>query len=50
VSIYFMVLVSIVSAIDYFQAFWRKIDHASADRRKAGFVLSRDKKNATSVN
>ena len=41
-AIYFMVLVSIISAVDYFVAFWRKIDHASADRR-ASFVLSRRK-------
>jgi CDP-diacylglycerol--glycerol-3-phosphate 3-phosphatidyltransferase len=43
-AIYFMVLVSIISAVDYFVAFWRKIDHASADRRgRASFVLSRRK-------
>ena len=43
-AIYFMVLVSIISAVDYFVAFWRKIDHASADRRShSSFVLSRRK-------
>ena len=43
-AIYFMTLVSIISAVDYFVAFWRKIDHASADRRKqASAVLSRKK-------
>jgi CDP-diacylglycerol---glycerol-3-phosphate 3-phosphatidyltransferase len=43
-AIYFMVLVSIISAVDYFVAFWRKIDHASADRRsRSSFVLSRRK-------
>jgi CDP-diacylglycerol---glycerol-3-phosphate 3-phosphatidyltransferase len=43
-AIYFMVVVSIISAVDYFVAFWRKIDHASADRRShASFVLSRRK-------
>ncbi len=43
-AIYFMVLVSIISAVDYFVAFWRKIDHASADRRShTSFVLSRRK-------
>jgi CDP-diacylglycerol--glycerol-3-phosphate 3-phosphatidyltransferase len=43
-AIYFMVLVSIISAVDYFVAFWRKIDHASSDRRShASFVLSRRK-------
>jgi CDP-diacylglycerol--glycerol-3-phosphate 3-phosphatidyltransferase len=43
-AIYFMVLISIISAVDYFVAFWRKIDHASADRRsRTSFVLSRRK-------
>jgi CDP-diacylglycerol--glycerol-3-phosphate 3-phosphatidyltransferase len=43
-AIYFMVLISIISAVDYFVAFWRKIDHASADRRsRSSFVLSRRK-------
>jgi CDP-diacylglycerol--glycerol-3-phosphate 3-phosphatidyltransferase len=50
-AIYFMVLVSVVSAVDYFVAFWKKIDHASSDRRntdrrdtdrrEASHVLSR---------
>jgi CDP-diacylglycerol---glycerol-3-phosphate 3-phosphatidyltransferase len=43
-AIYFMVAVSIISAVDYFVAFWRRIDHASADRREKSFVLSRRKK------
>jgi hypothetical protein len=38
-----MALVSLISAADYFQAFWSKIDHASEDRRKTSFVLSRQK-------
>ncbi len=42
-AIYFMVLVSIISATDYFVAFWRKIDHAAANKRKSSFVLSRKK-------
>ena len=42
-AVYFMALVSIISAVDYFVAFWRKIDHAAANRR-AGFVLTRRKK------
>ena len=41
-AIYFTVLVSTISAIDYFVAFWKQIDHASKDRRKT-FVLSRGK-------
>ena len=47
---YFMVVVSIISAIDYFVAFWRKIDAASTVARvKAGSVLSR-KKNISPAN
>ena len=42
-AIYFMVMVSIISATDYFVGFWRKIDHAANDRRKSSFVLSRKK-------
>jgi len=45
VAIYWMVLVSSISAVDYFAGFWRKIDHASADRREKSFVLSRRKGN-----
>jgi CDP-diacylglycerol--glycerol-3-phosphate 3-phosphatidyltransferase len=41
-AIYFTVLVSSISAIDYFVGFWKKIDHASKDRRKS-FVLRRRK-------
>jgi CDP-diacylglycerol--glycerol-3-phosphate 3-phosphatidyltransferase len=43
-AIYFTLLVSTISAIDYFVGFWKKIDHASKDRRKKSFVLSRNKK------
>jgi CDP-diacylglycerol---glycerol-3-phosphate 3-phosphatidyltransferase len=39
---YFTVLVSTVSAIDYFVGFWKQIDHASKHRR-GSFVLSRRK-------
>jgi CDP-diacylglycerol--glycerol-3-phosphate 3-phosphatidyltransferase len=41
-AIYFTVLVSIISAVDYFVGFWKQIDHASKNRRKA-FVLTRRK-------
>ncbi len=47
-AVYFMVLVSIVSAVDYFAAFWQKIEHASASSRHAKFVLGR-KKDVTTV-
>jgi CDP-diacylglycerol--glycerol-3-phosphate 3-phosphatidyltransferase len=45
-AIYFTVLVSVVSAIDYFVGFWKQIDHASNDRRKS-FVLTRRKSPTT---
>jgi CDP-diacylglycerol--glycerol-3-phosphate 3-phosphatidyltransferase len=41
-AIYFTALVSIISAVDYFIGFWKRIDHASKDRRKSA-VLSRGK-------
>jgi CDP-diacylglycerol--glycerol-3-phosphate 3-phosphatidyltransferase len=44
-AIWFMVCVSLVSAIDYFAAFWSKIDKSSTRRRKRrAFILSRPKK------
>ncbi len=47
-AIYWMTVVSIISAVDYFVGFWKKIDHASDDRRKRrSFVLSRRKKEAS---
>ena len=48
VGIYYMAGIATISAIEYFVAFWRKIDHASAGSRKRdnAFVLSR-KKNVT---
>lgn len=41
-AIYFTVVVSTISAIDYFVAFWKQIDVASKTRRH-GFILSRQK-------
>ena len=41
-SIWFMVGLSLVSAADYFVAFWSKIDHAFVKRkRRRSFLLSR---------
>ena len=48
VAIYWMTCVSIVSAVDYFVGFWKKIDHASGRRRKRSLVLSRKKREASS--
>jgi CDP-diacylglycerol--glycerol-3-phosphate 3-phosphatidyltransferase len=45
-AIYFAVLVSSISAIDYFVGFWKQIDRASKDRRKS-FVLTRRKSETT---
>jgi CDP-diacylglycerol--glycerol-3-phosphate 3-phosphatidyltransferase len=47
-AIYFTLVVSIISAVDYFVGFWKKIDHASKDRRKS-FVLSRRKSASSSA-
>jgi CDP-diacylglycerol--glycerol-3-phosphate 3-phosphatidyltransferase len=46
-AIYWMTLVSIISAADYFVGFWKKIDHASERARtRRSSVLSRKKKRA----
>jgi CDP-diacylglycerol--glycerol-3-phosphate 3-phosphatidyltransferase len=44
-AVYWMTIVSIISAIDYFVGFWKKIDHASDKRRRRrSSVLSRKKR------
>ncbi len=43
-AIWYMVLLSLVSAVDYFIAFWSKIDRKSEKRRRRSFVLSRRRK------
>jgi len=44
-AIWFMVSVSLISAIDYFVAFWSKIDRSVVkSRRRRAFILSRRKK------
>jgi CDP-diacylglycerol--glycerol-3-phosphate 3-phosphatidyltransferase len=43
-AIWFMVAVSLVSAIDYFVAFWSKIDRRVVKRRRRAFILSRRRK------
>ncbi len=46
-AIYWMTIVSIISAVDYFVGFWKKIDHASdTSRKRRSFVLSRKEKPA----
>ena len=41
-AIYFTVVVSVISAVDYFIGCWKQIDYVSSDRRKTA-VLSRGK-------
>lgn len=53
-ALYWMCIVSIISAVDYFVGFWKKIDHASDDRRaqdsaQKSFVLSRKAKPSAPV-
>jgi CDP-diacylglycerol---glycerol-3-phosphate 3-phosphatidyltransferase len=47
-AICFMVCVSLISAFDYFAAFWSKIDQSGVKRRKRAFILSRRKKQDSS--
>jgi CDP-diacylglycerol--glycerol-3-phosphate 3-phosphatidyltransferase len=44
VGIWFMVTLSLVSAIDYFAAFWLKIDRQVVRRQRRAFILSRRRK------
>jgi len=44
ISIWFMMLLSLISAGDYFIAFWSKIDRQVVRSRKRAFVLSRRRK------
>ena len=45
-AIWFMVCLPLISAIDYFAAFWSKIDREVGRSRRRAFVLSRRKRNA----
>jgi CDP-diacylglycerol--glycerol-3-phosphate 3-phosphatidyltransferase len=45
-AIWFMVSLSLISAIDYFVGFWKKIDRSSERRRRRSFVLSRRRKSS----
>jgi CDP-diacylglycerol---glycerol-3-phosphate 3-phosphatidyltransferase len=45
-SIWFMVCVSLASAVDYFVAFWSRIDRRVEKRRRRAFILSRRRKPA----
>lgn len=43
-AIWFMVAVSLISAGDYFLAFWQRIDRHVVKRQRRAFILSRRKK------
>ena len=43
-AMWFMVAISLISAFDYFAAFWKKIDHSATKSRRRPFVLSRKKR------
>jgi CDP-diacylglycerol--glycerol-3-phosphate 3-phosphatidyltransferase len=43
-AIAFMVVLSLVSAGDYFFAFWSRIDRHVVKRKRRAFILSRRKK------
>ena len=45
-AIWFMVALSLISAVDYFVGFWKKIDRSSERRRRRSFVLSRRRKSS----
>ena len=44
IAIWFMVFLSLVSALDYFVAFWSRIDRRVVKRRRRAFILSRRRK------
>jgi len=43
IAVWGMIALSLWSAVDYFTAFWSKIDRQAVKRRKRAFVLSRRK-------
>ncbi len=43
-AVYWMTVVSIISAADYFVGFWNKVDQSSGKRRRRSSVLSRRKR------
>ena len=45
-AIWFMVALSLISAIDYFIGFWKKIERSSERRRRRAFVLTRRRKSS----
>ena len=49
VGIWFMVTLSLVGAVDYFAAFWSKIDRQVTRKRRRAFILSRRKRAAAAM-
>ena len=47
-AIWFMAAVSVISAVDYFWGFWKKIDTRVERRRRRPFILSRRRKKVCS--
>jgi len=48
-AIWFMVALSLISAVDYFIAFWSRIDRTAEKRRRRAFVLTRRRKRDVQV-
>lgn len=48
-AIWVMVILSLVSAVDYFVAFWSKIDRHAVKRRRRAFILSRRKRDVAAA-
>jgi len=46
-AIWFVVCISLISGVDYFVAFWSKIDRRVSKRRRRAFILSRRKPQRT---
>lgn len=49
-AMWIMVGISLISAFDYFVAFWKKIDHSATKTRRRPFVLSRRKRREQEAN
>jgi CDP-diacylglycerol--glycerol-3-phosphate 3-phosphatidyltransferase len=48
-AIYWMAIVSIISAVDYFIGFWKKIDHVSGNRRRSSVLSRKKRKSAPTI-
>ena len=48
-AIYWMTIVSIISAVDYFVGFWNKIDHVAGARRRTSVLRRKKAEPAASI-